>query len=210
MFYRKKAQQDINKSVYIARDDRKYKRLYSIFARRWCSRRVGEYVAAVVITWSRSFWKYYTKPEWASIKLLSEKNTTCLATLPALSDSAKTCLDVMTVTEQSFRTSFKYADPAISGVMSLALCPQVVSQAPQHFRSSLGPLKRSNMILRNRLRPTMSCGMSAKSWYMMWPRTTWKHLKASTSTGPQKAIRLKVPLIARFYSLQRQPTYPEA
>ena len=25
---------------------------------------------------------------------------------------------------------------AISGVMSLALCPQVVSQAPQHFRSS--------------------------------------------------------------------------
>ena len=25
---------------------------------------------------------------------------------------------------------------AIDGVMSLALCPQVVSQAPQHFRSS--------------------------------------------------------------------------
>ena len=33
----------------------------------------------------------------------------------------------------SFHTSLLYA---ISGVMSLALCLQVVSQAPQHFRSS--------------------------------------------------------------------------
>ena len=46
----------------------------------------------------------------------------------------------------TFRTSFKYIGPAINGVMPLALCPQVVSQAPQHFRSSLGLLKRSNLI----------------------------------------------------------------
>ena len=56
-----------------------------------------------------------------------------------------------------FLSFLAYLLQAIDGAMSLALCPQVVSQAPQHFRSS-------EKLAEPLVRVALPAGVSARSF----------------------------------------------
>ena len=83
---------------------------------------------------------------------------------------------------RSLSASLFYASPlqAITCVMSLALCPQVVSQAPQHFRSSETQAACEGCFARQSICSVIS----------FESRKGWRELVAKSSVVPQGCVRV--------------------
>ena len=81
---------------------------------------------------------------------------------------------------------------AIDGVMPLALCPQVVSQSPHHFRSSEKQATCEGCFARQSIRSVISLRsgpslisrtVSVDVKHHVYLLTSLRHVQGSTSTG---------------------------
>ena len=81
--------------------------------------------------------KPFQRQRWGNLWCVSQKfPQRCLwngSNVRLIDDGPLSSFQKLSFSASSFHASLLQA---IDGVMSLALCPQVVSQAPQHFRSS--------------------------------------------------------------------------